>query len=348
MDSRERVRLALAGERPDRVPYALGFFRQDLFGAGDADELFGTDVRFVEFEPPPLQHDFLSYLETLPEDVHIGNLGQLRTYHEWSYRPEIGSAHPLAHVRSPEDLVEGLLPDLTDPARHAGIAEYVRHLHARGLAVAAAPPHLGGELFEVAYRLRGFNQFMEDLLTRGALVDYLLDQLGAMLVGNALVLAHAGVDVLLLDDDVASPRGLMISPVMWQRFFKPRLAEVISTVREAAPDMLAFYHSDGDFTRILPDLVEIGVQVVNPLQPDCMDAAAIREAYGDRLAFWGTVGTARLWDEGTADDVRAEVKLRLTTLGQAGLLLSPAYDIDFAPRDNVTAFVDAARTGGGA
>jgi uroporphyrinogen decarboxylase len=93
--------------------------------------------------------------------------------------------------------------------------------------------------------------------------------------------------------------------------------------------------------------VEIGVQVINPLQPDCMDARAIREAYGDRLAFWGTVGTARLWDEGTPDEVRAEVGLRISTLGPAGLLLSPAYDIDFAPRDNVAAFVEAVRTRGG-
>lgn len=343
MDSRERVRLALSGERPDRVPCALGFFHQDLFRARDADELFDTDVRFVEFEPPPDQEGFLSYLETFPDDVHVGSLGQLRTYHEWSYRPEIGSAHPLAKVGSPEDLVDGLLPDLTDPARHAGISDRVRRLQTRGLAVAAAPPHLGGELFEVAYRLRGFNQFMEDLLTRGALVDYLLDQLGALLLTNALVLAHAGVDVLLLDDDVASPHGLMISPPMWRRFFKPRLAEVIGAVREAAPDMLIFYHSDGDITRVIPDLVEIGVQVINPLQPDCMDAAAIRKVYGHKLAFWGAVGTARLWDEGTPDEVRAEVDLRINTLGRAGLLLSPAYDIDFAPRANVAAFVEAVR-----
>jgi uroporphyrinogen decarboxylase len=343
VDSRERVRLALSGGRPDRVPCALGFFRQDLFGEGDADELFDTDVRFVEFEPPPMQESFLSYLETLPDDVHVGNLGQLRTYHEWSYRPEIESAHPLSHVNSSDDLVDGLLPDLTDPARHAGISDNVRRLHARGLAVAAAPPHLGGELFEVAYRLRGFSRFMDDLLTRDTLVDYLLDQIGALLLSNSLVLARAGADVLLLDDDVASARGLMISPLMWQRFFKPRLAEVIRAVRETAPDMLIFYHSDGDFTRIVPELVEIGVQVINPLQPDCMDAAALREAYGDTVAFWGTVGTARLWDEGTPDQVRGEVESRIATLGGASLLLSPAYDIDFAPRANVAAFVEAVR-----
>jgi len=134
---------------------------------------------------------------------------------------------------------------------------------------------------------------------------------------------------------------------MWQRFFRPRLARVIRAVREAAPAMLVFYHSDGDFTRILPDLVEIGVQVINPLQPDCMDAAAIREAYADGLAFWGAVGTARLWDEGTPDETRAEVGLRMATLGRNGLLLSPAYDIDFAPRQSVAAFVEAVRRWGG-
>ncbi len=88
MDSRECVRVALAGKSPDRVPCALGFFAQSLFGAKDADESFQTDVRFVEFAPPPGQNRFLQYLESLPPGVHMGSLSQLQTYHEWGYRPE--------------------------------------------------------------------------------------------------------------------------------------------------------------------------------------------------------------------------------------------------------------------
>ena len=105
--------------------------------------------------------------------------------------------------------------------------------------------------------------------------------------------------------------------------------------------MIVFYHSDGDFTRLVPDLVEIGVNVINPIQPDCMDALALKQEYGERLALWGTAGSAWLWDRGTPEQVRAEVKLRIETLGPEGLLLSPAYDVDFTPFANLAAFYDS-------
>lgn len=344
MNARERVRRTLTCRTPDRTPIAMGFFPQSLNGVPDLDEHFETDIRYAEFSPPPGQADFLGYLSRLPKDVHVGNLAQLRTYHEWDYHPELGTRRPLSDVQSIAELADYRLPDLTDPSRHAGLAQQVRQWHERGLAVAASPPHLGGELFETAWRLRGFENFMMDLVWRPELVHYLLDQLMAMLVHNALILAEAGVDILLLDDDVAMPTGLMISPALWHRFFKPRLAEVIRAARVASPDLIVFYHSDGDFTGLLSDLVEIGVNAVNPIQPDCMDARAIKQAFGDRLALWGTVGTARTWDHGTAKDIREEVSHRLDTLGPAGLLLAPAYDIDFAPMENIVAFVEAARS----
>ena len=209
--------------------------------------------------------------------------------------------------------------------------------------MAGSPPHLGGNLFEAAWRMRGFEEFLIDLKERKSLANYLLDQLTAMLIHNALVLAQAGVDILLLDDDIAMPTGLMISPALWREMFGGRLANVIQLASEAAPELLVFYHSDGDFTRLIPDLVEIGVNVVNPLQPDCMDASVIKREFGDRLALWGTVGSANTWDFGAPEQIRSEVRHRIATLGPAGLLLAPAYDLDFTPRANVEAFVAAGR-----
>ncbi len=343
MTPRERVLAALAGDRPDRVPCALGFFRQPLFGSRDGDELFDTDVRFVEFDPSPNQEGFFSYLDSLPPDIHVGSVAQLRTYEEWGYHPEHPGVNPLAWGGGIGAFVERIAAGLADPRRHEGLADEVRRLQHRGLAVAGAPPHLGGELFESAYRLRGFQRFMTDLLERPTLVDYLLDQLTAMSVRNCVAIVEAGVDVLLLDDDVAGSHGMLISPATWQRFFKPRMVQMIDAVRQARPELRVFYHSDGDFTRLLPELVEIGVDVVNPLAPDCMDAAAIRRTLGPRPAFWGTVGTAALWDTGTPDEIRRQVARSVAEVGPAGLLLSPAYDVDFTPRANIEAFVDAVR-----
>lgn len=343
MNSRERVRTALTGGLPDRVPFALGFFGQtlDVIGGADADEAFQTDLRYAAFNPPREDDEFLRYLRRLPPDVHVGNLAQLRTYHEWNYHPELGPQRPLSGARSLDDLLNLALPNLTDPQRHAGLAGQVQRWHAQGLAVAGSPPHLGGELFETAWRLRGFDEWLIDLKTRPVMANYLLDQLTAMTMQSALILAQAGVDILLLDDDVALPNRMMISPAMWRAYLKPRLRDIIGAAREVSRDLLVFYHSDGNFTAIVPELVEIGVNVINPVQPDCMDAAAIRAEFGSRLALWGTVGTARGWDHGTPDDIRREVRLRAETLGLAGLLLAPAYDVDFTPLDNLRAFAGA-------
>lgn len=343
MNSHERVREALLCRKPDRIPKALGFFDQDLAAIAPTapEDYFDLDIRYAEFEPLDNQGTFRRYLDNLPEDIHVGSPAQLRTYHEWQYHPERGTARPLSGVRSLKDLVSYVLPDLSNPTRHTGLSKKVQRFHDQGYAVAGAPPHLGGELFEAAWRLRGFENFMTDLVYRSEMADYLLDQLTSMLIENALILARAGVDILLLDDDVAMPTGLMIGPATWRRHFKDRLERVINIAREEAPELLIFYHCDGDFTRLVPDLVDIGVNVINPIQPECMDAAAIKREFADRLAMWGAVGSACLWDWGTPDQIRSEVRRCIATLGPQGLLLAPAYDIDFTPFENIVAFVEA-------
>ena len=341
MNARERVRAALTHRLPDRPPKALAFWEERLPGMADTAAELRLDVRFVDFTPPADQRDFLAYLRGLPPDVHLGNLRQLLPYHQWNYHPEHGPRGPLSAAETLADFAAFIVPQVVTPDAPGEVAAQVATCHARGWAVAGSPPHLGGELFESGYRLRGFTTFLEDLRLRPALAHYLLDQLGALALHSAVILARAGVDILLLDDDVAMASGTIIGPATWRILFKPRLAEIIRAARSAAPDLLIFYHSDGDFSLILPDLVDIGVDVINPIQPDCMDAVAIKRAFGARLALWGTVGTAALWDHGTPEDVRAEVRLRARTLGPTGLLLCPAYDIDFASAENVRAFAEA-------
>jgi uroporphyrinogen decarboxylase len=343
MNHRERVKEALFCRRPDRIPKALGFFNQDLdaIAPKTPEDYFDLDIRYAEFDPPKNQNAFRRYLDKLPPDIHVGNTAQLRTYHEWQYHPERGTARPLSDIRSLKDLANYVLPDLSNPTRHAGLAKKIKRMHDRGFAVAGAPPHLGGELFETAWRLRGFENFMIDLVYRQELAGYLLEQLTEMLIENVLILAGAGIDILLLDDDVAMPTGLMISPATWREHFKDRMRRVINIAREESPDLLVFYHSDGDFTALIPDLVDIGVNVINPVQPDCMDREAIKQKFGDRLAIWGAVGSAGLWDRGSPDQIRSEVKNCIEILGPEGLLLAPAYDIDFAPFENIVAFVEA-------
>jgi uroporphyrinogen decarboxylase len=180
------------------------------------------------------------------------------------------------------------------------------------------------------------------------MAHFLLDRLEGLAQRNATALALAGVDVLALDDDVGMPGTMMISPATWREFLRPRLARIIQAARAAKPDIRVVYHSDGHIEPILDDLVEIGIAGINPLQPEHMDAVRIRRRFGARLALWGTVGRQTTFAFGRPHEIREEVRLRIETLGRAGLVLCPAYDIDEpdVPWANVAAFLEAGRAFG--
>ncbi len=154
--------------------------------------------------------------------------------------------------------------------------------------------------------------------------------------------------MLALDDDVGMPGTMLMSPSVWREFFKPRLAEIIRAARAIKPDLRVLYHSDGYFEPILDELVDIGVNAINPVQPEYMDAVRIRRRFGPRLALWGTVSRHTTFSFATPEQIRQEVKERIEALGRAGLVLCPAYDIDEpdVPWANVAAFLEAAETYG--
>lgn len=345
MNHRERVRAVLRGETPDRVPRMVNFYPWSFpqHPRQEAGDIFDCDIRFVRISPPREQHSFMDYLRALPRDTYVGSTDILRTYHDWGYHPEIERDAPLGDAHTIAQIAAAPLPDFMQQVRPQALRRATERLHAQGYAVQAAPPHLGGELFETCYRLRGFEQFMIDLVANPPLVDYLLDQLTAMHLAVSLVLVRAGIDILALDDDVAEPTRMLISPAMWRRVFKPRIKTIIDACRAVNPELFVFWHSDGNIAPIVPDLIAIGVDVLNPVQPDVMDPAALKQQFGERLAFWGTVGSAGSWLWNRPDAIRAEVYERITTVGAGGgLIISPAYDLE--PEfswENVVAFFDA-------
>ena len=135
----------------------------------------------------------------------------------------------------------------------------------------------------------------------------------------------------------------MISPKMWRKFLKPRMARIIAEVKAANPELLVFYHSDGNLEAVVPDLIEIGVDILNPVQPESMDIAELKRLYGDRLSFWGGIGVQTTMPFGTPEEVRASVKRLIQTASQGGgLVVAPAHVIEpDVPWENVEAFVQA-------
>ena len=347
MNSRERLLIALDGGEPDRVPRALNFFRvriESLAPRGQyRDDM--VDVRFVRFDPSPEEAELHRLARPFSPDTRLGTPAQMATYSRWDYRPATPERrNPLARARSLDDLRSFPFPDVSKPYHVKGLERQVQDLHARGLAAGGGLPHLGGELFEAAWRLRGLENFLLDLIERPDWAHFLLDRLTDLARRNAETLARAGIDVLNLDDDVGMPGTMMISLAHWREFFKPRLASIIQAARAIKPDIRIGYHSDGYFEPIIPDLIEIGVNAINPLQPDHMDAARIRRRFGPQLALWGTVGHQTTFSFASPDAIRQEVRHRIETLGRAGLILCPAYDINEPdiPWENIAAFLEAA------
>jgi uroporphyrinogen decarboxylase len=162
-------------------------------------------------------------------------------------------------------------------------------------------------------------------------------------IGMAEKYARYGIDILMLGDDVSTQLEMMISPELWRNILKPRLAKVIRAAKETNPNILIFYHGDGNLQAIIPDLIEAGVDILNPVQPECMDPVLIKKQYGDRLSFWGTIGTQTTLPFGTAAEVAEMVKKMIETVGKGGgLLLAPTHMVEpEVPWENIEAFIEA-------
>jgi uroporphyrinogen decarboxylase len=169
MNARDRLLIALDGGEPDRVPRALNFYRVALEKLAPPrqyrDDL--VDVRFVRFSPSPEEEELFRLARPFPPDTRLGTPAQVMTYVRWDYHPQTPDRrNPLARARSLDDLQNFAFPNFDAPYHVEGLDRQTQDLHARGLAVGGNLPHLGGELFETAWRLRGLENFLLDLVTR--------------------------------------------------------------------------------------------------------------------------------------------------------------------------------------
>jgi uroporphyrinogen-III decarboxylase len=155
-------------------------------------------------------------------------------------------------------------------------------------------------------------------------------------------LVEMGVDMIYLGDDMGAQNQMMISPNMWRKYFKPRMANIIAELKLINPNLKVAYHTDGNVEPILPELIEIGLDVLNPIQPASMDPAKIKKEYGDKLCFWGTIDEQYTLPFGSPQDVANEVKLRLETVGyNGGLILAPTHSVQLdTPLENFWALIN--------
>jgi uroporphyrinogen decarboxylase len=201
-------------------------------------------------------------------------------------------------------------------------------------------------VFECAWALRGLEQLMMDFILDPYVAHAILDIAHNYHLTAAKRLVELGVDMIWIGDDVGAQSAMMISPDHWRTFFKSRMAEFISSLKAINPNVKVAYHSDGMINPIIPDLIEVGLDVLNPIQPACMNLSEVKKLYGNKLCFWGSIDEQYTLPFGTPAEVRAEVFDRLQTIGaDGGLIIGPTHSVQMdTPLENFRAMVDTIRS----
>ncbi len=222
-----------------------------------------------------------------------------------------------------------------------GMKEKVEELHRDGKVAMTWTGHM----YEVAWQVRGYEEFLIDMANNPEWCEYILDRFMERNLNIAVLAARAGVDVIQTGDDIANQNALMFSKPMWRRYIKDKWAKVYSAAREINPDIQIWYHSDGNIAEIIPEMIEIGLTILNPVQPESMDLAALKKMYGKQLVFDGTIGTQTTMPFGSPEEVKKVVRERKRELGYDGaLIISPTHILEpEVPLENVEAFVSACK-----
>jgi len=344
---RERVRTALSRQVPDRVPKTMSLcpsqlerFQQET-GREDPAEYFGFEVRDVGPEPLEKRADFSPYLRDLPSGARVDEwgIGWVRGS-EFHFERII---HPLRDAQTVQDIVRYPFPDLAASERFHTIAEQIEAVHKAGYAAVAHCTPVGGTVFWPAYKLRGMEALLMDLVIAPELAGALLDKVTEISATLAARLASFDIDILWLADDFGTQRALIVRPEVWREWFKGRLRAVVDAARAVNPKVTIAFHSDGKVDEIIPDLIDIGIDVLNPLQPEVMDPEKIKREYGRDLAFWGGVGTQTTMPFGTAAEVKQAVRHLIETVGAGGgLLVAPTHLVEpEVPWENILALMSA-------
>jgi uroporphyrinogen decarboxylase len=346
MRHRDRVLTALSHEEPDRCPMQISFtpefasrLRRDLLHkTGSSHNPHGGGNTY-ELE------------QTLGEDMLLTSVGWANSYYleagsytdEWGigwkpceYTTRYGkgsyteiSSHPLAQDEALESYRP---PDPNRPELYEDAARTIRAFQDEYWIVGVTVT----TIFECAWALRGLEQLMMDFALNPEMAERILDIPYQFHLTAAKKLVQMGVDMIWVGDDVGTQGAMMISPQYWRRFLKPRMATFISELKSINPRVKVAYHSDGVISPIIAELIEIGVDILNPIQPACMDPAQIKRQFGDRLCFWGSIDEQHTLPFGTPADVQREILERLNTIGKnGGLILAPTHHVQLdTPLEN--------------
>ena len=375
LTSRERVLTAIHHEQPDRVPLVIGVSNatgikmkpykgiKNIIGVQAPDDYIydwpelGT-AKIDEETMRRLHSDVRGVLDLEPEktrkwncerDPHsdyIDSWGSGQT--EISPGDWFPSVHPLPEALTAEDLdaYQGW-PDMVDPTRIAHVRDNSRRLAEENQFAILATPWLLFP-FERAYAMQGMDTFLLNMARDPDFARALLEKIAVyckQLMGRFLEELGDNVDIIKIGDDLGTQESLMISPKMYREILKPVHADFISFIK-ARTKAKVFFHSDGDVAPLIEDFIEMGVDILNPIQTSAgsmSDLPSLKKRFGSNIVFCGGIDTHRVLPFGTTEEVRQEVRRVMQILGPGGGCMIGAVHtvMNDVPPENVLAMVDA-------
>ncbi len=331
-DRKERALRALRREPVDRLPVQTNYTAK--MGRILAEH-FGVQIEEL---PDRLDNHLLRVDISHPRRVNEdGSIAFDWWGAGWDTRTE-GYWHSFAPLKESYDLDRFVWPD---PEAAGLLDAALRAIAARGADYLIAP-NLGMCLFERAWSLHGFDAVLMDMIERPEWVEELLDRIAAIQIALAKQFVAAGVGCGYFGDDYGAQRSMLFSPRLWRRLIKPRLAAMFAVFLDAGLPVIL--HSDGDIRAILPDLVEIGLTTLNPVQPEALEHAWLYREYGSKLSFYGGISTQDVMPTGNAEAIRAATMACSRELAPegTGLLLGPSHRMQSdIPPHGVDAMLEA-------
>ncbi|GAP10269.1 uroporphyrinogen-III decarboxylase [Bellilinea caldifistulae] len=371
---RQRVYTALRHETPDRVPTALGggpyglvddlYFRLlDYFQLGQAVPPFRQghnisymDDRLLSLLDTDFRYCWPARLPNSPvipgddENTFFDSFGQI-----WKRAlPYYYAGRGLLQNTTDREDIERLVrwPDPLDPSWMNGVAQRAEELQTHTPYFVVMRMVASHGPFQTACDLRGTENFLTDLIENPDFALALLDRITTLLEGLLDAAMRAGgrwFDMIELPgDDYAGNSGLILSPGMFRRFIKPCLQRMINTIRSHKPEIKIMLHSDGAVGRLIPDFIELGVDVLHPLEPlPSTNIPEIKQKFGNQISFLGGIDISHAM-LGSREEVVQEVKTRLAQLAEGGgYILAPANHLQAdVPAENVITLFQAAHEWG--
>jgi uroporphyrinogen decarboxylase len=352
MKHKERFLAAVNHEEPDRVPIDVWYTPEMTERV--LDESAGLVVELHRSESCPLAvalgHDaikttigpctgfYLSDSEYYTDEWGIG-WKRVRYGKDCYYTEPFD--HPLA---SAERLDDYEIPDFSDESRYGEVKQLIQQYGDEYVIIA----EVACTLFELSWYLRGYQTVLMDLVKNKEFMHEYLAKLKQWIQIAGAKLVRMGVDVIFLGDDFGMQDRMIISPAAFREFFKPIYAELFSEFRKINPEIKIAFHTDGNVEAIIPDFIEIGLDILNPVQPQSMDPAKLKRQFGDRLTFWGTLDNQYTIPFGSPQEVADEVRTRLRTVApRGGLIIGPAHNVQpNTPIENLRALYRTVREEG--